>query len=180
MEFNTTMIVTKKGAGLALIKFVVYSVIFILISGGITGTFVLIGLFISKLIGFENILMLILGILMLILGIVWLISTVIAINVVNYMRGCRKTVTYIDNAGNISSIYKGNNYTFNLLSEYNNRNLVLTHFTYSETIGIELYNSFGYKVYIKGNSDLLRYLLPIAGMYGIRVPQVDDEPSDLD
>lgn len=173
MEFNTTMIVTKKGAGLALIKFVVYSVIFILISGGITGTFVLIVSFISKLIGFENILMLI-------LGIVWLISTVIAINVVNYMRGCRKTVTYIDNAGNISSIYKGNNYTFNLLSEYNNRNLVLTHFTYSETIGIELYNSFGYKVYIKGNSDLLRYLLPIAGMYGIRVPQVDDEPSDLD
>ena len=173
MEFNTTMIVTKKGAGLALIKFVVYSVIFILISGGITGTFVLIVSFISKLIGFENILMLI-------LGIVWLISTVIAKNVVNYMRGCRKTVTYIDNAGNISSIYKGNNYTFNLLSEYNNRNLVLTHFTYSETIGIELYNSFGYKVYIKGNSDLLRYLLPIAGMYGIRVPQVDDEPSDLD
>ena len=173
MGFNTTMIVTKKGAGLALIKFVIYSVIFMLISGGITGTFVLIGLFISKLIGFENILILI-------LGIVWLISIVIAINAINYLRGYRKTVTYIDNAGNISSIYKGNNYTFNLLSEYSNRNLVLTHFTYSETIGIKLYNSFGYKIYIKGDSDLLRCLLPIAGMYGIRVLQVNDEPSDSD
>ena len=161
------MIVARKGAGLAFVKFLIFSILFMVITGLATGLAVAF-CFILSFIGDFEILYTI------IVSLVWFISVIIAIVLINHLRGYRKTVVYIDDIANVDAVYKGKPYSFNMGVEYGRYNLSLTHYTYSHTAMIVVENAFGYKIVIKGQRDLLNHMLSIASIYGMKVFEVND------
>lgn len=170
MGYEVLMKVAKKGIMLAIFKFIIYSILSLLI---LSPTAILIVVITFKYSSIDNVI----GTIVVIF---FIINCVIMVKIIQFVAGFRKTTMFIDPALNIHTKYRGKQYSMNILNEYHRKNLKIIHYTYSQNCDIKIKDILNKKIHIRGQSDLLSQLLNIANQNNLKVIRVDDEPVDVD